>query len=240
MSGELLRLVQVDAYYGSVQALYGLNIDVTSGQAVALLGGNASGKSSTIKTVLGLTQCRSGMVQFDGKNITAMTTDSVIDCGIGSIPEGRRVFGAMTVHENLLMGAFARRREPAERIRRDMDAVTDYFPILAQRWKQPAGTLSGGEQQMLAMGRAWIRRPRLLCIDEPSMGLSPLFVERIYRILHQWKTDGMTILIVDQNAHLALAFADYGYVLQNGQVALAGPAKRLADDPEVARLYLGG
>ncbi len=210
------------------------------GEVVVVLGGNASGKSTTIKSVLGLVDVRSGEVHFDGARVDGVAPHHMIRKGIGSIPEGRRMFSEMTVLENLTLGAYACRDEPKAEIGRRIEEAFTMFPRLAQRQSQLAGTLSGGEQQMLAMGRAWMRRPRLLCIDEPSMGLSPLFVDQVYEILAEWKKQGMTILMVEQNANMALTIADRGYVLKAGHVVISGLAAELLGSEEVQRAYLGG
>ena len=225
-------------HYGAVQALFGVSLEVHAGEAVAVLGGNASGKSTTLKSVLGLVKPSQGAIHFDGARIDGRATPDIIDAGLGSVPEGRRVFPRMSVHENLLLGAYPRRRDRAG-VDADLARVFDAFPRLKERRRQAAGTLSGGEQQMLALGRAWLRRPQLLCIDEPSMGLSPLFVDHVYDVLIGWKAEGLTILIVEQNARLALELADRAYVLQHGHVVKDGPAAALAADAAVQRAYLG-
>ena len=236
----MVRLENVDVFYGPVQALFGVSLHVDQGEVVAVLGGNASGKSTTIKTVLGLVRPRSGAVYFEGRRVDALSTFRRIPMGMGSIPEGRRVFPEMTVRENLLMGAYVRRREGQAALEKDMERVLALFPSLANRLDQVAGTLSGGEQQMLAMGRALMGRPRLLCIDEPSMGLSPLYVDRVYEVIRSLKGSGVTILMVELSANRALEVADRAYVLQNGHIVLEGEARKLATDPAVQRAYLGG
>ncbi len=233
-----LRVENIDVHYGAVQALFGVSLEVHVGEAVAVLGGNASGKSTTLKTVLGLVKPSRGSIHFDGARIDGWPTPDIIDAGLGSVPEGRRLFPRMSVHDNLLLGAYPRRRDRAG-LDADLGQVFDAFPRLKERRRQAAGTLSGGEQQMLALGRAWLRRPQLLCIDEPSMGLSPLFVDHVYDVLIGWKAEGLTILIVEQNARLALELADRAYVLQHGHVVKAGPAAALAADEAVQRAYLG-
>jgi branched-chain amino acid transport system ATP-binding protein len=234
-----IELKHVDIFYGPVQALFGMSMRVGRGEAVAVLGGNASGKSTTIKTVLRLVQPRTGQVDLFGAPMSARSTAGVIDQGIASIPEGRRMFAELTVRDNLLMGAFARRHETTRRIEQDIGRVAEEFPWLRDRLDQLAGTLSGGEQQMVAMARAWLRHPRILCIDEPSMGLSPLMVDRVYEILARWKSQGLTILMVEQSANHALQLVDRAYVLRNGVVMLEGSAAALRDNPEVQEAYLG-
>src|SRR5699024_4772299 len=204
----------------------------------SVLGGNASGKSTTLKSVLGLVKPSRGQIVLDGHPLNDKEAAEVIDLGVASVPEGRRVFPEMSVLENLLMGAYPRRHDK-EAIESDLDAVFESFPRLAERRKQAAGTLSGGEQQMLALGRAWLRRGQLICIDEPSMGLSPKFVDSVYEVLFRWKAAGQTILLVEQNARIALELADRAYVLQHGNVILAGSAADLTKDPMVQKAYLG-
>ncbi len=238
MTATLLELQGVDTFYGPVQVHFGLDIAVRSGQVVCLLGGNASGKSTTMKVILGLLQPRSGHVRFDGQDITGLPTPQVIRRGIGSVPEARRLFGAMTVRENLLMGAFAR-NDRAE-IARDLDHMLELFPRVHQRLGNRAGTLSGGEQQMVAMARALMGRPRLLCMDEPTMGLSPLYVDRVLELIGMVNKEGVTVFMVEQNASLALQIAHYAYVLQTGRIILQGPAVELARNPKIREAYLGG
>jgi branched-chain amino acid transport system ATP-binding protein len=236
----LASLTNVDVFYGPVQALFGVNVTVMPGETVVVLGGNASGKSTTVKTLLGLVKVASGEVVFDGESVNNRPAYQMIERGIGSIPEGRRMFSEMTVLENLKLGAFVRRGEPKAVLDAQIEEAMVMFPRLAERRNQISGTMSGGEQQMLAMARAWMRKPKLLCIDEPSMGLSPLFVDHVYEILSRWKAQGLTILMVEQNANMALSIADHGYVLRQGHVSVAGTAAELRDNDEVRRAYLGG
>jgi branched-chain amino acid transport system ATP-binding protein len=238
MSEAILKLDKVNSYYGPIQVHFDLSIEVGRGQIVCLLGGNASGKSTTMKVILGLLKPRSGDVLLDGQSMLGLSTPSIIRRGIGSVPEARRLFGTMTVRENVLMGAYTRRDRPE--IDADYDRMMALFPRLAQRAGQAAGTLSGGEQQMVAMARALMGRPRVLCMDEPTMGLSPLFVDRVLELIQTVNKTGVTIFMVEQNAHLALRIADYGYVLQTGRIALAGPARDLLHDPRIRDAYLGG
>ncbi len=236
----LVELKAIDVYYGAVQALAGVSLTVHPGELVAILGGNASGKSTTVKSVLGVVKPAHGEIWIDGERTDGLAPPEIIARGLASVPEGRRVFPHMSVYENLLMGGFARRRGGTRMLRSQIDEVLDMFPRLRERLSQQAGTLSGGEQQMLAMGRAMLRQPRLLCIDEPSMGLSPLFVDSVYDRLRALRENGLTILMVDQNANRALELADRAYVLRSGEVVLSGHAAELRNDPMVRRVYLGG
>lgn len=235
---SLLELAGIDTYYGPVQVHFDLGFKVEAGQIVCLLGGNASGKSTTMKIVLGLHAPRRGTVRFDGEDITGRKTPEIVRRGIGSVPEARRLFGAMTVRENLLMGAYSRRDKGA--VQEDYAKMLDLFPRLKERLTAAAGTLSGGEQQMVAMARALMSRPRMLCMDEPTMGLSPKYVDHVLELIQTVNRAGVTVFMVEQNASLALAIADYAYVLQTGRIALAGPARQLLDDPRVQDAYLGG
>jgi branched-chain amino acid transport system ATP-binding protein len=233
-----LLVDDIDVHYGAVQALFGVSLHVQTGEVVSVLGGNASGKSTTLKSVLGLVSPTRGRIEIEGQPTRGLQSPDVIDLGVASVPEGRRIFPGMSVYENLLMGAYPRRREK-EQISKDLAEVFESFPRLAERRKQAAGTLSGGEQQMLALGRAWLRRAKLVCIDEPSMGLSPKFVDMVYEVLFRWKAAGQTILLVEQNARIALELADRAYVLQHGHVILEGSAAGLVADPMVQKAYLG-
>jgi branched-chain amino acid transport system ATP-binding protein len=234
----ILKLDRINSFYGPIQVHYDFSIEVRRGQIVCLLGGNASGKSTTMKVILGLLQPRSGAVIFDGETITGLPTPKIIRRGLGSVPEARRLFGAMTVRENVLMGAFT--RDDKAGIAQDYQRMMTLFPRLAERHNQAAGTLSGGEQQMVAMARALMARPRVIVMDEPTMGLSPLFVDRVLELIQTVNKQGITIFMVEQNAHLALQIADYGYVLQTGRIALSGPARELLHDPRIRDAYLGG
>ncbi len=234
----LLAMENVDSFYGPIQVHFGLSLEVRAGQIVCLLGGNASGKSTTMKTILGLLRPRAGRVLFDGADITGLPTPTIIRRGIASVPEARRLFPALSVRENLLMGAYARSDKAA--IAADLDRMLELFPRLRERLGQQAGTLSGGEQQMAAMARALMSRPRLICMDEPTMGLSPLFVDRVLALIRTINQEGVTVFMVEQNATLALRIAHYGYVLRHGRVALQGRAGDLARDPRIRDAYLGG
>ncbi len=238
MSDALLRLHGIDTFYGPVQVHFGLSLEVRPGQIVCLLGGNASGKSTTMKVILGLLQPRAGSVHFDGEDITGLPTPRIIARGIGSVPEARRLFAAMTVRENLLMGAFTRRDRSA--VLADYDRMLTLFPRVAQRVNSRAGSLSGGEQQMVAMARALMGRPRLICMDEPTMGLSPLYVDRVLELIATIRNEGVSVFMVEQNASLALQIAQYGYVLRTGRIVLSGSAAELARDPRIRDAYLGG
>ena len=237
MSEALLRLDRINTFYGAVQAHFDLSLEVGRGRIVSLLGGNASGKSTTMKIILGLIAPRSGTVTFDGARIDGAPTHRIIRAGVGSVPEARRIFPLMSVRENLLMGAYARddRRAVAE----DLARMLELFPRVAERLNQRAGALSGGEQQMVAMARALMGRPRLLCMDEPTMGLSPLYVDRVLELIAAINKQGVTVFMVEQNANLALQIAHEGYVLQTGRIVLQGSAALLRSDPRIREAYLG-
>jgi branched-chain amino acid transport system ATP-binding protein len=231
----LLRLDSVDTFYGPIHILQGLNLRVQPGELVCLLGGNASGKSTTLKTVLGIVQPKNGSVHFAGEDVTSRSTSYRIGKGIAIVPENRRLFGPMTVLENLEMGAYLRGGGKKE----DFDRVYELFPLLHERRAQLAGTLSGGEQQMVAMGRALMGRPKLLLMDEPSMGLAPILVERNFEIIQQVHESGIAILVVEQNANVSLSIADRGYVLSTGRLVLEGPAAELREHEDLRKAYLG-
>jgi branched-chain amino acid transport system ATP-binding protein len=235
----MLRLNQVVTHYGPIMALKGIDLHVDRGEIVCLLGGNASGKSTTMKTILGLVRPTSGTVEFEGRILDGLPTGKIVRQGIALVPEARRIFGRMTVWENLIMGAYVRSGEPQREIDGDMERVYGLFPRLRERTAQYAGTLSGGEQQMLAMGRALMARPKLLLMDEPSMGLSPAFVDQVFDIIQEINRQGTTILVVEQNASVALSIAHRGYVLQNGRIVLADSAAALLAADDVRRAYLG-
>ena len=232
----MLELRAVSTRYGQVQVLWDVSLTVGDGELVCLLGGNASGKSTTMKTILGLVRPFAGEVLWDGRPIHRETPAAIVRAGIAPVLESRRIFADLTVHENLLMGAYT--RSDAAGIREDLERVWTLFPVLVERRGQPGGSLSGGEQQMLAMGRALLARPRLLVMDEPSMGLSPLFVDRIFDIIQGLNRDGIGILLVEQNANMALSVADRGYVLQTGRVVLADTAPNLVNHPMMRKAYL--
>jgi len=232
----VLELRAVSTRYGQVQVLWDVSLTVGDGELVCLLGGNASGKSTTMKTILGLVHPFAGEVLWDGRPIHRETPAEIVRAGIAPVLESRRIFADLTVHENLLMGAYT--RSDAAGIREDLERVWTLFPVLVERRGQPGGSLSGGEQQMLAMGRALLARPRLLVMDEPSMGLSPLYVDRIFDIIQGLNRDGIGILLVEQNANMALSVADRGYVLQTGRVVLADTAPNLVNHPMMRKAYL--
>ncbi len=234
----LLELQGIDTYYGAVQVHFGLSLQVEPGEIVCLLGGNASGKSTTMKIILGLVKPRAGHITFNGQDITGLATPEIIRLGVGSVPEARRIFPAMTVRENLLMGAY--HRSDQQEIARDYERILTLFPRLKERLQQRGGVLSGGEQQMLAIGRALMGRPRLICMDEPTMGLSPAFVDRVLELIQTINQQGTAIFMVEQNATLALQIAHRGYVLQNGCIVLEGPASQLLNSREIQDAYLGG
>jgi len=234
-SEPLLWLESVDTFYGPIHILQGVNLEVRAGELVCLLGGNASGKSTTLKTVLGIVQPRNGSVHFDGEDVTSRSTSYRIGKGIAIVPENRRLFGPMTVLENLQMGAYLHGGGTKEAF----DRVYDLFPLLRDRRSQLAGTLSGGEQQMVAMGRALMSQPKLLLMDEPSMGLAPILVERNFEIIQQVHESGVAILVVEQNANVSLAIADRGYVLSTGRVVLSGAAAELREHEDLRKAYLG-
>jgi branched-chain amino acid transport system ATP-binding protein len=233
----LLELKDVHAYYGAIHALKGVSLTVGDGEIVTLLGANGAGKSTTLKTISGLLHPRKGSIHFDGDDLGRRNATQIVKAGIAQSPEGRRLFGRMTVFENLEMGAFQRSDKDA--ISADIDHVFELFPRLAERRNQKAGTLSGGEQQMCAMGRALLARPRLLLLDEPSMGLSPVLVERIFEVIVEINKQGTTVLLVEQNALMALEIANRGYVLSTGTVALSDTAEALRGNEAVRKTYLG-
>jgi branched-chain amino acid transport system ATP-binding protein len=233
----LLEFNGVNTYYGELHVLKDVNYRVGEGEIVCLLGGNASGKSTTMKTILGIVKPRTGTVRYAGETITNMRTAERVKRGIAPVPEARRLFPRMTVLENLEMGAFT--RSDAAAIQSDLERIFALFPRVKERLKQLAGTLSGGEQQMVAMARALMVRPKLLCMDEPSMGLAPALVEQVFEIIQTINRQGTSIFMVEQNANMALSIADYGYVLQTGEVVLHGSAKSLRDNEMVQHAYLG-
>ena len=233
---SLLKLESVTTYYGQMRILEGISLQVGEGEMVCLLGGNASGKSTTLKTILGIVRPRSGRVLIGGDDVTGWTVPQRIARGIAIVPENRRLFGQMTVRENLELGAVLRR---GERLDEDLDRIHRLFPRLLERRHQLAGTLSGGEQQMVAMGRALMSRPRLLLMDEPSMGLSPALVQQNFEIIKEVHESGVAVLMVEQNATMALTIADRGYVLSTGEIVLEGPAAGLLQSDDLKRAYLG-
>ena len=234
----LLELENVHVYYGNIHALKGISLQVEEGEVVAMLGANGAGKTTTLRTISGLLRPREGRVRLRGEPIDTLPPHVIVYKGVGHAPEGRRIFARLTVEENLMMGAYA--RTDPQGIREDLDRVFTLFPRLKERISQVAGTLSGGEQQMLAIGRALMARPRILLLDEPSMGLAPVLVEQIFETIKSINAQGTTILLVEQNAYMALTIAARGYVLQTGEIALSGKAAELQANEEVRRAYLGG
>ena len=236
-AAPLLRLDEIDTYYGQIHILEKLSLLVREGELVSLLGGNASGKSTTLKTILGIVRPRTGAVEFRGEDVTDKTTSYRIRRGMAIVPENRRLFGPMSVVENLEMGAYLNRDGRGRK--EDFERVYTLFPLLHERRNQLAGTLSGGEQQMVAMGRALMSHPKLLLMDEPSMGLAPILVERSFEIIQQVHRSGVAMLVVEQNANMALSIADRGYVLSTGRLVLDGPAKELLEHEDLRKAYLG-
>ena len=236
----ILDLEDVHTYYGSIQALKGISLTVDHGEIVTLIGANGAGKSTTLRSINGLNSPRRGRILFQGRDITYASAHDIVEHGISQSPEGRRLFPRMSVLENLEMGTFQRAdRGNRKAVSEDLDRVYELVPRLAERKNQKAGTLSGGEQQMVAIGRALMARPKLLLLDEPSMGLAPIFVERIFEIIREINSQGTPILLVEQNALMALDVANRGYVLETGKIALADDAKKLKENPDVQRTYLG-
>ena len=236
--GKVLEIENLNVYYGAIQALHGSSFYVNKGEIVTLIGANGAGKTTTLRTVSGLQRPRPGVVRFLGADITHVKPHQIVKEGIVHVPEGRRIFSALTVKENLEMGAFIRTDKRS--IQESMEQVFDHFPRLKERLHQLGGTLSGGEQQMLAIGRALMSKPKLLLLDEPSMGLAPILVEEIFKILQNINAQGVSVLLVEQNALMALSIADRGYVLETGFINIQGPAKELLTNPRVKAAYLGG
>ncbi len=234
----LLEVKDLQVYYGVIQALKGINFEVHEGEIVTLIGANGAGKTTTMQSIIGLISSSQGTVIFDGQDITKTPCHKIVHLGMTQVPEGRRIFQELTVYENLLMGGFSQKEQ--SELKKDIEAIYERFPRLAERKNQIAGTLSGGEQQMLAIGRAMMSRPKLLLLDEPSMGLSPLLVDQVFDIIKQLRDDGTTILLVEQNAGKSLAISDRAYVLELGEIVLSGTGAELAASEEVKKAYLGG
>ncbi len=233
----MLILEDVTAHYGSIQALKGISLSIKQGEIVTIIGANGAGKTTTLKAICGLVKTTSGKISFQGKNITNKHTADIIEVGIAMVPEGRRVFPRMTVNENLRLGAYLNKSK--QEIMQDMERVFELFPLLKDRLRQVAGTLSGGEQQMLAIGRALMARPKLLLLDEPSMGLAPKIVENIFEIITTINQEGTTILLVEQNAQMALSIACKGYVIETGKIVIEDTAQNLLNNEKVKKAYLG-
>ena len=235
--GTILKVEDINVYYGSIHAIKGVSFEVNEGETVTLIGANGAGKSTTLNTISGLLHSKTGSVTFMGENLAKVPAHRIVAKGLAMVPEGRRVFLQMTVQENLEMGAYT---QPGSGVDRDLEMVFEQFPRLKERRRQVAGTLSGGEQQMLAMGRALMSHPKLLMLDEPSMGLAPILVEQIFDIIQELHKAGTTILLVEQNAQAALSVADRGYVLETGKVVTTGTGHELLESPAIKKAYLGG
>lgn len=235
----LLKIKNIETYYDKVRVLHGISLEIEEGTITAILGNNGAGKSTTLNTIMGLIddQPDKGTIEFAGNRIDRLDTEKIVAKGIGYVPEGREVFDELTVRENLMVGAYLRRN--SKEINQDLDKIFSYFPVLKDRLKQQAGTLSGGEQQMLAISRALMNRPKLLLMDEPSLGLSPALVKMIFDIIPVIREEGITILLVEQNANMALKVADFGYVMENGRFVTSGTAEALKADEDVQEFYLG-
>jgi len=233
----MLKIEAISASYGAIQALEGVSLELQKGQLVCLLGANGAGKTTTLNCLSGVVPTTQGRIFFEGEDITRMATDRIVERGILQVPEGREIFPSLSVEDNLRLGIWTKRRDKSALA--GLDRVYNYFPVLRQRARQAAGTLSGGEQQMLMIGRALMAQPKVLLLDEPSLGLSPVLVENVFAIVHRLHAEGMSILLVEQNARLALSVSDYGYILENGEISTAGPAQELVDDPKVQEAYLG-
>ena len=234
----LLEIKDLEVYYGVIQALKGINFEVNKGEIVTLIGANGAGKTTTMQSIMGLIPSKAGSVTYNGQDITHMPCHKIVHLGLAQVPEGRRVFQELSVYENLLMGAYSQKDK--SRIKTDIEEIYTRFPRLGERRDQIAGTLSGGEQQMLAMGRAMMSHPDLLMLDEPSMGLSPLLVDQVFDIIKDYHKSGTTVLLVEQNAGKSLAISDRAYVLENGRIVLSGTGEELMQSEEVKKAYLGG
>jgi branched-chain amino acid transport system ATP-binding protein len=233
----MLKIENLETFYGKIQALKGISLEVPDTSIVTILGANGAGKSTTLKTISGLLRPTRGTIKFNERRIDGLLPEEIVKLGISQVPEGRGVFPEMTTKENLLLGAFVRRDN--EEIKKDLDRVFSHFPILKDRHNQNAGKLSGGEQQMLAIGRALMSKPKLILLDEPSLGLSPILVEEIFKIISEINKEGTTILLIEQNANIAISISQYGYILETGKISLSGVAQYLMNNEEVKRSYLG-
>ena len=238
MANKLLSVNDINVYYGAIHAIKGISFEVNEGEIVTLIGANGAGKTTTMQSVVGLIPKRGGTITFDGHDITKTPCHKIVHLGMTQVPEGRRIFQELTVYENLVMGAYLRKQD--NEFKADIERIYERFPRLAERKNQIAGTLSGGEQQMLAMGRALMSKPKLLMLDEPSMGLSPLLVDQVFDIIKDINKDGTTILLVEQNAGKSLAISDRAYVLETGAIVLSGTGEELAQSEKVKEAYLGG
>lgn len=234
--GTILKVDDINVYYGSIHAIKGISFEVEEGEVVTLIGANGAGKSTTLNTISGLLRSKTGSIEFMGQSLAKVPSHKIVERGLALVPEGRRIFLQMTVQENLEMGAFTQKGGETQQ---DLEKIYALFPRLKERLKQMAGTLSGGEQQMLAMGRALMSKPRIVLMDEPSMGLSPIFVEEIFNIIKEISAEGTTVLLVEQNAKKALSIADRAYVLETGKIVLEGDAKDLLNDESIKKAYLG-
>jgi branched-chain amino acid transport system ATP-binding protein len=234
----MLKLDNIHVYYGAIHAIKGVSLEVNEGEIVTLIGANGAGKTSILRTISGLERAKEGTIEFKGNSISALPVTDIVKMGVSHVPEGRRVFTNMTVTENLELGAYLSKDKIANAA--NMKLVFDHFPRLYERRNQVSGTLSGGEQQMLAMGRALMSKPKLMMLDEPSMGLAPILVRQIFSIIEEIHKEGTTILLIEQNAHMALSVAHRGYVLETGKIVMQGPAKELLESEEVKNAYLGG
>jgi branched-chain amino acid transport system ATP-binding protein len=234
----MLSLRDVRVFYGAIQAVKGVSFDVHQGELVTIVGANGAGKTTTLRTISGIYRPASGSITFEGKDLTTLPSHEIVSLGISQAPEGRQIFGSLSVRDNLMLGAT--RRADRSSIAEELDSIFTLFPVLGERLSQPGGTLSGGEQQMLAIARALMAKPRLLLLDEPSLGLAPMLVNRIFAVISRLKETGVTILLVEQNARKALEIADRAYVMETGRVIIEGSARDLAANPEIEKAYLGG
>lgn len=235
---DMLKIDDINLYYDGIHALKGVSLEVPKGKIISLIGSNGAGKTSTLRTISGLNRPKTGTIMFDGQDLLKVSPEKLVNMGIVQVPEGRRIFAPMTVLENLELGAYLRKDKDG--IANDLQKVFERFPLLEERKKQLSGTLSGGEQQMLAIGRALMARPKVLLLDEPSMGLAPILVREIFKIIKELNESGITILLVEQNAKMALSIADYAYVLETGKVVLEGTGQDLSESDEIQKAYLGG
>lgn len=233
----LLEIKDLSVYYGVIQALKGISFEVNEGEIVTLIGANGAGKTTTMQSIMGLIPARNGSITYNGTEITRMPCHKIVHLGMTQVPEGRRIFQELTVYENLQMGGYLEKN--SKKVKKDIDEICEFFPRLAERKNQIAGTLSGGEQQMLSMGRAMMSHPKLLMLDEPSMGLSPLLVDQIFEIIKNYHKNGTTVLLVEQNAKKALSIADRAYVLETGKITVSGNAKELLNNEKIKKAYLG-